>query len=87
MTDPFPDGRSPRDDRHGVPSPMMLMGVGIEMTLTILVMGLVGMWLDTKLGTQPWLLITGIMMGAIGSMYKLWIQGRRQFQKKPRQKH
>ena len=48
-------------------------GVGIQFAVSILLFLYVGQWLDRKLGTQPWLLIVGVFLGAgLGfySMYK-----------------
>lgn len=46
-------------------------GAGMQFALTFLGMGLVGWWLDRRLGSTPWLLITGILVGAAGGMYSL----------------
>ena len=78
-------GRRPSNGQ--APNPMALFGVGMEMGLTVLVLALAGWWLDQKLGTQPWLLIIGVLMGTIGGIYNLWNQGRRHFKNQPPRKH
>ncbi len=81
-----PHGSDPKrpSNRGRAPNPLELVGVGVELALTVGLMTLGGWWLDEKLGTKPWLLLTGAFVGAVGSMYKLWNQGRRQFKDKPR---
>lgn len=46
-------------------------GAGLQFALTFLVFGALGWWLDGKLGTEPWLMIGGILSGAVGAMYSL----------------
>jgi F0F1-type ATP synthase assembly protein I len=46
-------------------------GVGLQFSLTFLVFGAVGWWLDQKLDSSPWLMIGGILFGAAGAMYSL----------------
>jgi len=41
------------------------LSLGITFTVTILAFLFFGRWLDTKLGTSPWLLITGAALGMI----------------------
>lgn len=47
---------------------------GIQLALTMVVPVLVGFWLDDRLGTFPWLLITGVVFGMLSAgwtIYKL----------------
>jgi F0F1-type ATP synthase assembly protein I len=41
-----------------------LAGVGVQFAVTILVCLFIGQWLDRKLGTTPWLLLSGVLLGA-----------------------
>jgi len=34
----------------------------------------VGRWLDSRLGTEPWLLLTGVLVGAVGGFVSLYRQ-------------
>ena len=52
----------------GVNGPLFTMGIQLALTVLILVLG--GEWLDRKLGTSPWLMIAGIMIGTIGGIVK-----------------
>jgi ATP synthase protein I len=42
-----------------------LASVGIEFSLSTLIGLLGGRWLDGKLGTQPWLMIVGLVLGVV----------------------
>ena len=46
-------------------------GAGLQFGLTFLGFGACGWWLDGRLGTAPWLMITGILFGAAGAFYSL----------------
>ncbi len=56
--------------------------VGFQLAATVVGGLLLGSWLDKRLGTDPWLTITGIIVGSIGGFYNLfrivtWKKGRR----------
>ncbi len=45
-----------------------LLGIGIQLTVTILAFAALGWWLDKKFDTAPWLLLAGLVFGATGGM-------------------
>lgn len=45
--------------------------LGIQLTASMCVFGWIGYWLDGKLGTRPWLMILGLMLGAGAGFYAL----------------
>jgi ATP synthase protein I len=49
------------ESKEGPPSAMM--GVGLQFVVTVLVCLFAGQWIDGKLGTYPWLMIAGMMVG------------------------
>ena len=51
----------------GVAGP--LFGSGIQLAAAVAVFFFVGRWLDGKLGTEPWLMLTGALAGAGGGLY------------------
>jgi F0F1-type ATP synthase assembly protein I len=51
-----------------------VMGVGLQFAGSILVFLFVGRWLDTRLGTGPWLLLAGVFIGAGAGFYSLYRQ-------------
>ena len=45
--------------------------VGLQFALTILVFGALGGWLDSEIGTLPWLMIAGACLGMVGGFISL----------------
>lgn len=48
------------------PSDIKALGIGIELTMVIGGLAYGGHWLDQKWGTDPWLLLTGVILGTFG---------------------
>jgi ATP synthase protein I len=53
---------------------MQYAGVGIQFAGAILLFLFVGRWLDDRLGTEPWLLLIGVFVGAGTGFYSLYRQ-------------
>ena len=51
-----------------------LMGVGLQFAASILLFLFVGHWLDGRLGTRPWLLLAGALIGAGAGFHALYRQ-------------
>ena len=49
----------------------LAMQVGLTLALSVVLLTLGGRWLDAKLGTEPWLMIIGILWGAGGGTW--WV--------------
>ena len=47
-------------------------GLGLQFAVAIVLFLFVGMWLDSKLGTSPWLLIAGVFLGATAGFYSIY---------------
>ena len=47
-------------------------GFGLQFAFATLLFLLLGMWLDGKLGTTPWLMILGAFVGAGAGFYSLY---------------
>ena len=60
--------------------PMAMMGMGLEYGAVMAVFCLAGWWLDSRLGTSPWLMLVLVTIAMIGGMYKLWRFGKRYFE-------
>jgi F0F1-type ATP synthase assembly protein I len=45
-----------------------MMGMGIQLIVTILGFAALGWWLDDRFGTKPWFLLAGLVLGATGGM-------------------
>lgn len=67
------DKRPSREESGtGAPQAAEVMGVGLQFAAAILIFLFIGGWLDDRLGTAPWLLILGVMLGAGGGFYSMY---------------
>lgn len=68
--------RSPDPERRGAPATQAgeVLGVGLQFAASILLFLFAGRWLDEKLGTEPWLLLAGVLVGAVAGFYSLYRQ-------------
>lgn len=48
------------------------LGVGLQFALAVLLFLFVGKWLDARLHTAPWLLLTGVFVGAVGGFTSIY---------------
>jgi len=44
--------------------------LGIQLALSVVVFFFLGRWLDQKFGTDPWLMIAGLVLGTVGGFIK-----------------
>lgn len=44
--------------------------MGIQLALGVVVFFFLGRWLDGALGTSPWLMIAGLVLGSVGGLVK-----------------
>ena len=63
-------GRAP--DGDGGTSPSEFAGLGIQFVVAILGGLYAGQWLDRKLGSAPWFLLIGVLLGAGLSFYGMY---------------
>jgi len=49
-----------------------LAGMGVQFLVAILLFLFIGKWLDSRLGTSPWLLILGVISGATASTVAMY---------------
>jgi len=69
-----------RNDRPGTGDPGsstgtslgVYAGLGLQFALAILLFVYLGQWLDRRLGTEPWLLLIGVFVGAGGGFYSIY---------------
>lgn len=66
-----------RDQRGSDPRDMWrasgrYMGLGLTLAFAVLFFLLVGAWVDSKLGTEPLLLVLGAFIGAAAGFYSLY---------------
>ncbi len=53
---------------------VLALNFGWNLLISIIVLGFFGRWLDGKLGTEPWLLIVGILLGIAVGFKGLFVQ-------------
>jgi ATP synthase protein I len=53
-----------------------LASVGIEFAVSVLIGLLGGRWVDGKLGTEPWLMIVGLLLGVAAGFRGLYRTAR-----------
>lgn len=46
--------------------------MGIQLALAVVAFFFLGRWMDTKLGTTPWLMLAGLMLGIVGGFIKFF---------------
>jgi len=44
--------------------------LGLQLAITVVVFFFLGQWLDRELDTEPWLMLTGVMIGVVGGILK-----------------
>ena len=64
----------PKDPRTSASQAGDVLGVGLQFAGAIVLFLFVGRWLDERLGTEPWLLLTGVMVGAVAGFFSLYRQ-------------
>ena len=47
-------------------------GAGLQLAVTIVAFMFLGIWLDKRLGTGPWLVILGVFFGAGAGFYSIY---------------
>ena len=76
MTEPTPD---PKDGPKPVSMEYASAGaVGLEFGISIAIGAFGGMWLDGKFGTEPWLLMAGVIFGSAAAFRSLYRFARKQ---------
>jgi len=64
----------PKEPRTSAAQAGEVLGVGLQFAGAIVLFLFVGRWLDDRLGTEPWLLLTGVMVGAVAGFVSLYRQ-------------
>lgn len=54
----------------GLRSLAPFLTLGIQLALSVVVFFFIGKWLDSRLGTSPWFMLGGLVLGAVGGMIK-----------------
>lgn len=51
------------------PNPWRYAHLGLELAGAIVVLALVGLWIDYRWDTGPWGVLVGVLIGAVGGLY------------------
>lgn len=65
-----------------------VLGVGLQFAGAIILFLFLGRWLDGLLGTEPWLLLIGVLVGSVAgfvSMYRQLVVGPRERERRQRE--
>jgi F0F1-type ATP synthase assembly protein I len=65
------DPRIERSPKEG-PDLGEQMTAGLQFAASIVFFLFVGMWLDRRLGTDPWLLVAGVMIGGSAGFWSIY---------------
>jgi F0F1-type ATP synthase assembly protein I len=51
-----------------------MMGVGLQFGAAIVLFFFAGYWLDGVLGTRPWLMLVGALIGGVAGFYSMYVK-------------
>ena len=57
--------------RAAIPDAGQYATAGLQFTAGMLLFAFAGNWLDGRLGTRPWLVVTGLLLGIVVGFYEL----------------
>ena len=60
------------EDRRASRQAARYAGVGLQFAASIVVFLLAGQWLDRRLGTDPWMLLIGVFVGAGAAFFSMY---------------
>ena len=66
--------QDPTEPRTSANEAGAVLGVGLQFAGAIVLFLFVGRWLDERLGTEPWLLLLGVAVGAVAGFTSLYRQ-------------
>jgi F0F1-type ATP synthase assembly protein I len=46
--------------------------LGLQLAITVVAFFFLGRWVDQKLGTEPWLMLVGLVIGVVGGFLKFF---------------
>ena len=78
MTDESRTSRGPAEPRRGDDRPAegspasVYAGAGFQFAFALLLFFFVGRWADGKLGTAPWLMLLGMVVGGSAGFYSMY---------------
>lgn len=74
-------GQNPNDDDSSGSAPaaryLAFSGMGLVLVASVAVGIGAGTWLDSRLGTGPWLTALGLLLGAAAGFFEMWRMAER----------
>ena len=64
--------QEPRRQTSALRQITALAGAGIQFAVTTAVIAAAGWWADERLGSSPWLFMSGAMVGAVTAFFQLY---------------
>jgi len=64
-------GKSAAKTGNALRAVAVLSGAGFTMAAAVAIGALAGRWLDQRLGTEPWLLIIGFLLGTVAGFIQM----------------
>lgn len=62
---------TPPDDRSSQSVGMAWASRGLTVSMEMVIPGVIGLWLDSKFGSNPWLTVAGFALGLVLGMWHL----------------
>ena len=66
------ESKGPLRPRRSAGNGSEYAGLGLTFAASILAFLYAGQWLDRRLGTDPWLMISGVFLGAGAAFYSMY---------------
>ncbi len=67
-----PQQQRPTPSRSGDFRSLALSSVGILMVVSVAIGAGIGLWLDERLGTDPWFTVAGVVFGTAAGFHEMW---------------
>ena len=67
-----PMQQRPTPSRSGELRSLALSSVGILMVVSVAIGAGIGLWLDERLGTDPWFTVAGVVFGTAAGFHEMW---------------
>lgn len=72
MAHRMPEDKKPQEIIDAAKGVYILSSAGIQLVVSILIGFGMGLWLDRWLGTEPWLMILFILLGAVSGFLNIF---------------
>jgi F0F1-type ATP synthase assembly protein I len=64
-----PDGKSDHSGLRGYGKAYEIIAASMQLAVAVILMLFLGMWIDGKLGTAPWMMLAGLAVGFAAGFY------------------